>query len=296
MKSGRSHPATTPWLFLAPYLLIFGTFMAWPLCRSLVLAFEQSYGARHTLFVGTQNFRFILGDPMFWSAVGNTLLFTLLALVTQIPAALGLALLLNRPDLRGKRFFRLAFFSPSIVGLSFVAIIFSLLLQKRTGLVNASLHSILPMWDPDFAWREQYVMTSIIGASLWLAAGFYMIYFLAALQNVPAELIDAASIDGAGPWQRFRHVVLPEIRPVLNIIVLLVITGSFQLFELPFLLYDDTFGSGPENRALTVVTYLYRTGFLSGDLGYASAVGWVLTLFLVGFALLQRRLIKKEEL
>jgi ABC-type sugar transport system permease subunit len=213
-----------------------------------------------------------------------------------VPAALGLALLLNRPDVRGRRLFRLAFFSPSIVGLAFVAIIFGLLLEKRTGLVNASLHAFFPVWDPDFPWREQYVMISLVCSALWLSAGFYMVYFLAALQNVPSELLDAASIDGAGPWQRFRHVTLPEIRPVLNVIVLLVITGSFQLFELPYLLYNDTFGSGPENRALTVVTYLYRTGFHSGDLGYASAIGWVLTLFLVGFALLHRHLTQREEL
>lgn len=296
MKSCRSHASATPWLFLAPYLVIFSTFMAWPLVRSLILSFEQTFGPQRTVFVGTLNFHFILSDPMFWTAVANTILFAACALVTQVPAALGLALLLNRPDLRGKRFFRLAFFSPSIVGLAFVAIIFSLLLEKRTGLVNASLHGLLPSWDPDFPWRESYVMTSLIGASLWLAAGFYMVYFLAALQNVSRELLDAASIDGADAWHRFRHVTLPEIRPVLNIIVLLVITGSFQLFELPFLLYNESLGSGPENRALTVVTYLYRTGFVSGDLGYASAIGWVLTLFLVGFALLQNRLARKDDL
>jgi ABC-type sugar transport system permease subunit len=296
MKSARLHAPSAPWLFLAPYLLVFGAFMAWPLVRSLILSFEQTFGPKTTVFVGTHNFEFIFRDPMFWTAVGNTMLFTVCALLTQVPAALGLALLLNRSDLRGRRLFRLAFFSPTIVGLVFVAIIFSLLLEKRTGLVNASLHTFIPAWDPDFPWRESYVMVSLVGATLWLSAGFYMVYFLAALQNVSPELLDAASIDGAGPWQRFRHVTLPEIRPVLNIIVLLVITGSFQLFELPFLLYNDSMGAGPENQALTVVTYLFRTGFLNGDLGYASAIGWVLTLFMVGFALLHRHLTRKEEL
>lgn len=296
MRSGRPYATLTPWLFLAPYLAGFGLFFAWPLVRSLVLALEQTYGPKTTVYVGLLNFRFILGDPMFWTAVTNTALFTACALLVQVPVALGLALLLNRPDLRGRHFFRLAFFSPSIVGLAFVAIIFGLLLEKRTGLVNTSLHTFIPGWDPDFAWRENYVMISLVGSTLWLSAGFYMVYFLAALQNVSRELLDAASIDGAGAWQRFRHVTLPEIRPVLNIIVLLVITGSFQLFELPYVLYNDTFGSGPENRALTVVTYLYRTGFHSGDLGYASAIGWVLTLFLVGFALVHRHLTRREEL
>ena len=107
--------------------------------------------------------------------------------------------------------------------------------------------------------------------------------------------MEAANIYGAGPWQRFRHITLPEIRPVLNLITLLVVVGSFQFFELPFLLYNDTGGSGPENRALTIVTYLYQTGFRSGDLGYASAIGWVLTLILVGFALVQRQIARRNE-
>jgi ABC-type sugar transport system permease subunit len=262
----------------------------------MVLAFEQTFGPKTIAFVGLENFRFMAHDPFFWTAVGNTLLFTVAAVLVQIPVALGLALLLNRADLRGRRLFRVIFFSPSIVGLAFVAIIYSLMLEKRTGFINGSLHHLFPAWDPDFPWLEHYVMPSLIVAVLWLSAGFYMVYFLAALQNVPGELLDAANIDGASPWQRFRHVTLPEIRPVLNIILLLVVTGSFQLFELPYLLYNETAGNGPANKALTIVTYLYQTGFRSGDLGYASAIGWMLTLVLVGFALLQRRLTRKEEL
>ncbi|RFC49239.1 MAG: lactose/L-arabinose transport system permease protein [Verrucomicrobia bacterium] len=296
MKNSRLHSAWTPWIFLAPFLLSFTAFIGWPAVRSLMLAFEQTFGPRTTAFVGLTNFRFMLHDPFFWTAVGNTVLFTVAAVVTQIPAALGLALLLNRADLRGRRLFRVIFFAPSIVGLAFVAIIYSIMLEKRTGFINSSLHALLPAWDPDFPWLEHYVMPSLILAVLWLSAGFYMVYFLAALQNVPGELLDAANIDGASPWQRFRHVTLPEIRPVLNIILLLVVTGSFQLFELPYLLYNETNGNGPDNQALTIVTYLYQTGFRSGDLGYASAIGWLLTLVLVGLALLQRRLTQKEEL
>jgi ABC-type sugar transport system permease subunit len=295
MTSSRAHSPLIPWCFLAPFLLVFTTFTTWPLIRSLVLAFEQSFGPKTTTFVGFLNFKFLMGDPMFWTAVGNTALFTVCAVCLQIPVALGLALLLNRPDIRGKRIFRLIFFAPSIVGLSFVAILFSLLLERRVGLINSSLHALFPAWDPDFPWLQGFVLTSMSGAILWLSAGFYMIYFLAALQNVPGELLEAASIDGAGPWQRFRHITLPEIRPVLNLITLLVIIGSLQFFELPFLVYNDTAGSGPDNRALTIVTYLYQTGFRSGDLGYASAIGWVLTLVLIGFALLQRVIARRAE-
>ncbi|MBS0662791.1 MAG: sugar ABC transporter permease [Verrucomicrobia bacterium] len=295
MKSYRPHPAWVPWLFLAPFLGLFTTFIGWPLLRSLVLAFEQTYGPRTRVFVGFLNFRGVWQDPWFWTAVGNTLWFAGGILLVQIPVALGLALLLNRPGLRGRALFRLVFFSPYVVGAVFVSTLFALLLEKRIGLVNHALHALFLRWDPDFPWLDQYVMTSLIAASVWLSTGFNLAYLLAALQNVSRELLDAAAIDGAGPWHRFWHVTLPEIRPVLNILILLTVTSGLQLFELPFILYNDTAGNGPNSQALTVVTYLYQTGFISGNLGYASAIGWILTLTLVGLALLHRRLSRSED-
>ncbi|MDB6093753.1 MAG: hypothetical protein JWM32_1315 [Verrucomicrobia bacterium] len=295
MKSTRPHPAWAPWVFLAPFLILFTAFIAWPLVRSLMLAFEQTFGPRTTTFVGLLNFRAIVRDPMFWVAVRNTTLFTCGTLVVQLPVALALALLLNRPNLRGRTWFRLIFFSPTIVGSVFVGVIFSLLLEKRTGLVNSLLHAMVSRWNPDFPWIDSYVMPSLILASLWLSVGFNMAYLLAALQNVPGDQLDAANIDGASVWQRFRHVTLPSIQPVLNVLVLLTMVGSLQLFDLPFILYADSFGNGPGNHALSIVTYLYQTGFRSGDLGYASAIGWILTLLLVALALVYRWWTRKEE-
>ena len=295
MSSRRPYPAWAPWVFLAPFLIFFAAFAAWPLVRSFMLAFEQTIGPRTTTYVGLLNFRFLLHDPLFWTAVRNTVLYTLGTLVIQVPAALALALLLNRPDLRGRALFRLAFFSPTIVGTIFVGVIFSLLLEKRSGLVNTVLHSAFRSWNPDFPWVDGYVMPSLLLASLWLSAGFNMAYLLAALQNVPADQLDAAAIDGANTWQRFRHVTLPAIQPVINILILLTIAGSLQLFDLPFILYADSFGNGPNNAALSIVTYLYQTGFRSGDLGYASAIGWILTIILVAIALAYRWLTRGED-
>jgi ABC-type sugar transport system permease subunit len=119
-----------------------------------------------------------------------------------------------------------------------------------------------------------------------------MVYFLAALQNVDHDLMDAAQVDGAGPWSRFLHIILPAIRPVAGFVVLVSAIASFQLFELPYLLFDNT--AGPDNQALTVVMYLFQTGFSNGDLGYASAIGWVLALILVSLALIQRWLSANE--
>lgn len=130
-------------------------------------------------------------------------------------------------------------------------------------------------------------MPAIILASLWMYIGFNMIYFLAALQSVSKDLTDAATVDGANARQRFYHITLPAIRPVASFVLLLSLIGSFQLFELPYLLLNQT--GGPNNQGLTIVMYLYQTGFETGDLGYASAIGWSLAILLGGFAVVQQR-------
>jgi len=296
MKSVRPHPSWAPWFFLSPFLLLFATFFAWPLLRAGALSLEQTFGPGVGVFIGLRNFTFILRDPLFWTALRNTVWYALGSLVVQMPVALALALMLNRPGLRGRGFLRLVFFSPCLIGLVFTAILFALIFDKQTGLINYSLHAIFHRWDPDFPWLDEHVMPSLILAALWLYAGFNMIYFLAALQNVPQEQAEAAAIDGAGAWGRFWHVTLPSIRPVAAFVVLLSVAGSVQLFELPYIIYLRSFGSGPDNRALTIVTYLYNTGFVTGDLGYASAIGWVLALLLVAVVVLHRWLSRGEEL
>ncbi len=293
MKPTRVNVA--PWLFLAPFLGIFSVFTVLPLLRSFVLALQQTYGPGTTLWVGFRNFQFLLTDPVFWKAAGNTLHFTFGSLFIQLPIALGLALLLNRPGIRGRGLFRLTFFAPSLVGLPFVAMLFAPIFEKRTGLINATLHQFFTAWDPEFAWMQNYIMSSLIIAALWMYAGFNMVYFLAALQNVPKDLLEASEIDGAGAWHRFRHVVLPEIFPVVGFITLLSTIGSFQMFELSYILLEPSGSGGPGQGGLTIMMYLYNTGFVTGDLGYASAIGWVLALTLMGVALFQRWVTRRHE-
>jgi ABC-type sugar transport system permease subunit len=134
-------------------------------------------------------------------------------------------------------------------------------------------------------------MSALVIASLWMSVGFNMIYFLAALQSVDSECLEAADIDGASGWQKFLYVILPAIAPVTRFVTLLALIGSFQLFELPFILLN---GPGPENRGLTVVMYLYQYGFEVGDLGYASAIGWTLALVLAGLTVVQRLLSREQ--
>jgi len=285
MQASTSHPRWAPYVFMAPFLIIFCTFMIYPLVQSIVLAMQQTFGPKITVFVGLKNFRDLLGDRFFWIALRNTFVFAIASVAIQLPLSLGLAMVLNRPGLKGRALFRLIFFSPSLVGIVFVAMMFALMFHERDGLVNAVLRTLIPHFPPEFPWLQLYVMPALILAGLWMSVGFNMIYFLAALQSVSQETLEAADVDGANRWQAFRHVILPSIAPVAGFVTLFSLIGSFQLFELPFILLN---GPGPENRGLTVVMYLYQYGFETGDLGYASAIGWTLALILVGFAVLQR--------
>lgn len=292
MKAVVGHSRWTPFLFLAPFIITFLVFTAYPLVQSIILSMHQTYGPKTSIFVGAGNFTQLFGDALFWKALGNTFIFALGSVLVQLPLSLGLAMLLDRPGLRGRLLFRLIYFSPSLAGIVFVALLFGPIFEKNTGLLNVWLHSWVG-FDLEFPWMERHVMTGLIVAGIWMYVGFNMVYFLAALQSVDRSIVEAALVDGAGPWQRFRHVTIPAIRPVAGFVVLLSIIGSFQLFELPFVLLNNT--AGPDNRGLTIVMYLYQTGFEIGDLGYASAIGWSLAILLMVLASGLRLVLRRYE-
>ncbi len=280
-----------PFWLLAPYIAITLVFFIVPLLDAIGIAFYQTNGARSRVWVGLDNFSFVLADPDFHKALINTAVFTLGSLFIQLPLALGLALLLQNGKGRVTRIARLIIFSPHLVGQVFVGILFSVLFMPRFGLINQGIQS-LAGWGLEERWLGDptLVMPALILTSLWMYVGFNMIYFLAALQNVDKELVEAARLDGAGPWQVFLHVVVPAIKPVMIFVILTSTIGSFQIFELPFTLLR---GNGPDNAGLTIVGYLYQTAFTAGDLGTGAAVGWILAfiIFLVG--LVQIRLAGK---
>lgn len=291
---GSNRQVVFAWMALAPFLALFVVFMVYPLIQSASLSMNQTYGPDTRIFVGSKNFELLFQDPVFWKAIRNTLLYTLGSLFIQLPLAFGLALVLNSRRLRGRSFYRLIFFSPQLMGLVFVSVLGALAFEKRAGLVNRSLAWLLNNQSfLEIDWLQAYIMPTLILISLWLYVGFNMIYFLAALQNVPASLLEAAEIDGAGPLNRLRHVVLPAVKPVATFVVLLSMIGSLQLFELPYILLQGN--GGPNNDGLTIVMYLYQNGFELGDLGYASAVGWALALMLIVLALVQIKMVRKED-
>jgi ABC-type sugar transport system permease subunit len=275
-----------PYVFVAPFIVLFCTFGLYPLVKSVVLSLYATSGPKSQLFVGLDNFRFLLQDPSFIKAVRNTAVFAACSVFLQLPLSLGLALLVNYRLLRGRNFFRLCFFSPNLVGMVFVGVLFGVIFAAPYGLLNVGLHKMFGM-SLETGWLDNpnRVMPALVLTSLWMYVGFNMVYFLAALQGVDQTLYEAATVDGANAFQRFWHVTLPSIQPVAVFVIILSTIGSFQLFELPYLMLQN--GPGPDDAGLTIVMYLFQNGFITGDLGYASAIGWTLALGVLVLAVAQ---------
>jgi len=278
-----------PYLFVSPFLILFTVFGLYPIVKSIALSLYATNGPKDHVFVGLSNYRFLFTDPDFGVAVRNTAVYTFWTVFLQLPLALGLAILLSQNWLKGRSWFRLAFFSPQLVGQVFVGVLFMVLYVPQYGLVNRGIHAAITSFPLDTKWLgdARMVMPALVLTSLWMYVGFNMIYFLAALQAVDRELYEAAMVDGANGWHQFRAVTVPGIKPVAVYVLVMATIGSLQLFELPYTMLQQS--AGPDKSGLTIVMYLYQNGFVSGDLGYASAVGWTLALGILTISLIQMR-------
>lgn len=280
-----------PYLFVSPFLLLFCIFGVYPILKSVSLSLYATNGPTDMAFVGLGNYKALAGDPEFYKAVTNTITYALSSVFLQLPLALGLALLLTSKWLRGRDWYRLAVFSPNLLGQVFVGVIFAQVFSAPYGLLNKFLNwSSRGAIPTDTKWLSDpnLVLPAIVLTSVWMYVGFNMIYFLAALQGVDKDQYEAATVDGADPWQQFLHVTVPAIKPVITFVLVTATIGSFQLYELPYTLLNSS--AGPDNSGLFIITYLYQQGFNAGDLGYASAVGWTLAAGLLVISLIQVKL------
>lgn len=273
-----------PYFFLTPYLVFFGLFWAWPIVYSFYLSFLNTRVYPWRLEPAL-NWGRLFQDPFFAVALKNTLFILVVQVPLMLTLALLLALALNSTLLRLKGFYRFAFFAPVVVGAVAYSAIFRLLFNTEFGAVNALLR-ILSHPGYDWLYAPGPAMAVIVMALTWRWTGYNAIILLAGLQNIPRELYEAAAIDGAGPWQQFRHVTLPGIRPVLLFCLVLSIIGTLQLFTEPFLIT----GGGPGNATMTLGLYLYQQGFRSFNFGYASAIAYTVALLAAAFSFMQLRL------
>ncbi|MGW3042336.1 carbohydrate ABC transporter permease [Kitasatospora sp. NPDC001159] len=288
-RSPRWRRAALPYLLLAPALLTFGVFKAYPVVDSLLLSFTTGSGTA-TRAAGLANYRRLLDDPLFWTALRNTGEI----LVVQVPLMLGLALLMavgiNSALVRWRAVWRLGVFMPAVTGLVATGVMFAFLLRTDDGAVNWLLDAGgLPTVD----WLGQpfWARMSVVLVLTWHYTGYNAVIYLAGLQSIPRELYEAAMVDGAGPVRRFTAITVPALRPVLLFTVVLSTIGTLQLFDEPYVLT----GGGPDNASLTVSMYLYQNGFRYFDFGYASAIAYALTLLVSVLGAVQMRLMGDKD-
>jgi ABC-type sugar transport system permease subunit len=283
------------WGFAAPFVILFGVFLALPILASFVLSFT-SFGLRDfqnpigATFVGVDNYARLLSDAKFWKALGNTAYFVLVG----VPLTLGIGLLIASAVSRGiTRFrtaFRVGYYLPVITSIVAIAVVWRFLLNPDIGLINVLLRNI-GVNGPDWLASRTLAMPSIIAMAVWRNLGFAMVVFIAGLQAIPAMLYEAAAIDGAGRWQAFRYVTLPMLRPTILFMLVITTIGYLQLFEEPFVMTDG----GPLDATLSVTMYMYQQGFEFFKQGYASAVAYVLFVIVAVIAFLQFRFLRTDD-
>lgn len=279
-----------PYLFISPFFIGYAIFFLYPVLWALYLSFFQQIGiGAPAKWVGLGNYLKLLTDDLFLKGVVNTTYYAAGSLFIILPAALLLGMVFAMRNLKGSTFFRLFYFTPNITSGVVVAAIFGLVFDTEYGLINNWL--LAPLGIERIRWLQDavFIMPAIIVLGLWRYTGINALYFLAGLQNIPHELNEAAQIDGATRWQVFRFVTLPLLRPVLLFTIIIAIIGSYNLFGEPFLLVGAE--GGPRNSALFITMYLYLNGFRYMKFGYASAIGYALTIIILVLSVIQLRLL-----
>jgi raffinose/stachyose/melibiose transport system permease protein len=289
----RRRPWGTVALFLSPALFLFGLLVLTPIVVAAYASFFNwnGFGAP-SAFVGVENFRRLLADQIFIGDLRRTLLLIVLSLCIQIPISLALAMLLNQP-LRGRRVYRMLFFTPYVLSEVVTAVLFTMIFSPNQGLAN-HLTRLIGLGDLGATWLADTstVMYSLFFVISWKYFGFHTILFLAGRQGIPQELHDAAAMDGAGPWQAFRHITLPLLGPTIRISVFLSVLGTIQLFDMVWVLT----GGGPIRSSETLAVTMFQEGFKRYHVGYASAISMVIFLISVTFGLLYQRFVLRRDL
>lgn len=278
--------AVAGYLFLLPSAVILGVFVFWPIVQAVILSIhEWTFGADTQPFVGLANYVRIWADARAWNAFGNTLYYTAFTVPLGIVLPLGLALLLNK-KLPGRIVFRAAFFLPVIGSFAIIAIIWSFLIDPDIGLLTYWL-TLLGFPKVSFLRDPDWAMPVIILVSVWKNLGFNMVIYLAGLQAIPRDLYEAAAIDGAGAFAKFRHVTWPQLRTTNVFVLIISVIGAFQVFD-PVYVMTPT--GGPLFSTETVVSYIYRQGIQLLDISYASSIGVVLFAIVFALTLVQLRI------
>lgn len=284
----RKREERNGYLFASPWIVGFLVFMVYPLVASLYFSFCDYSVLRRPVWTGLDNFNTLFHDEVFWTCLKNTAYFAVFFLPASLVLALALAMLLNT-KVRGLAFYRTVFYLPSLVPMVATAVLFLWVFDQDNGVVNQLIRlagGTGPGWLTDPAWSK----FTIILLSLW-GVGNTMIIYLAALQEVPQSMYEAADLDGASAWAKTKAVTLPMISPVLLFNLIMGIVGAIQIFTIPFVMFP---GGSPAHSTYMYAAYLYDNAFRFHNMGYACAMGWIMFLIILVLTLISRQITEKH--
>lgn len=282
-------------LFLGPSLTVISVFFFLPVIAAFGLSFTDfdiySLGnISYLRFVGLENYRKLIDDPLFWTSIKNTFYFVVIGGPLSVATSLGAALLLNSELIKFKGFFRLVYFMPVATTLVAVAIVWRFIYHPRFGLLNYLL-SFIGIDQIDWLGDPVFSMPAIIIMAVWKNFGYNMIIFIAGLQNISEDLYEAARIEGASWVQQFANITVPQLAPTTLFISVITMIGYFQLFAEPYVMTQG----GPLNSTLSIVLYMYHEGFRWWNIGYSTAIAFMLFIIILIGAIIQFKLQKEKE-
>jgi multiple sugar transport system permease protein len=273
------------WLFLLPSLVLFTVFTGLPVVSAFFISFTHWDLFNPPSWAGLGNYLTLTSDPIFRQVLGNTAFYVLCAVPLQMALGLLCALGLNR-GIPGQAFFRVVYFLPVVTSTVAAGLVWAWIFNSNFGLINMGLSALGVTDLPKWLISSRSAMPAVIAVSAWQGLGYAMVLFLAGLQNIRQDVYEAAAIDGAVGWTRLWHITLPLLSPTTFFVLIISIIGSFQVFELVFVMTK----AGPANATNTLVYYIYQNGFMFYQMGYASAAAMVLFLIVLAATLIQYRL------
>lgn len=284
----RKKVSLFPYAMLLPTIVIFAVFMIYPILYSFYLSFMEFSRGSYT-FVGLKNYIELFHDPVFYKALFNTFFYLIVQVPVMISLALLLAVLIEQKFVRGRGFFRMATFLPTITSLVAYALVFKVLFNTDHGLINYIV-TLLGGEKIQWIYSAWPARASIIISITWRWVGYNMIIILAGIQAIPAELYESASLDGANFWQQLFYITIPAIKPIILFTTITSTIGTLQLFDEPYVLTQG----GPNYATITLGEYLYDNGFTYLKFGFASALGYVMVIIIGILSLIQFRMNKEE--
>lgn len=278
--------------FIAPALIVYSMFLLGPVLGSFFYSLTNWNGLYQTMdFVGLRNFSNLLDDKVFGQAIRNTLVFTLFVVIIQNGLGVPLALAMDS-KIRSKQILKTVFFVPAILSPLVVGYTWMYIFEPQNGVLNILLRTLgLSAWEQSWLGDPQFALFSIVLMAVWQFSGYSMVIYLANLQTIPGELYEAAGIDGASGWQKFKSVTFPLLAPSITINVVLSSIGTLKAFDIIFV----TTKGGPFHATETMTTLLFSTAFTKSSFGYGTAMGVVMFLFVFAISLVQILLLRRRE-